>query len=91
MTSNHPNVQYAHHTFVVFTLKLFNMYNDIENIKSNKCCYKLNRQVLKRFLKIPQFSVKNLSDVLPPQASLTKQMVPCGVIPIKTLIVLWCL
>ena len=38
-----------------------------------------------------QFSVKNLSEVLPPQALETNEMVPCGVIPIRTLTVLWCL
>ena len=30
--------------------------------------------------KIPQFSVRNLSDIRPPQASDTKDTVPCGVI-----------
>ena len=41
--------------------------------------------------KKPQFSVGYLSEVLPPQASDTKEMFPWGGIPIKTLIVLWCL
>lgn len=39
----------------------------------------------------PQFSVKYLSEVLPPHARDMKEMVPCGVIPINTFIVLWCL
>ena len=30
-------------------------------------------------LKIPQFSVKNLSEVRPPHASETNEMLPCGV------------
>ena len=37
----------------------------------------------------PQFSVKYLSEVLPPHAWDIKEMVPCGVIPINTFIVLW--
>ena len=45
----------------------------------------------KRFFKIPQFSAKYLSEVHPPQASLTKETVPSGVIPVKTFKVLWCL
>ena len=42
-------------------------------------------------LKIPQFSVKNLSEVLPPHASETNEMLPCSVIPIKTMMVTICL
>ena len=42
-------------------------------------------------LKIPQFSVKNLSEVRPPHASEANVILPCGVMPIKTLMVLWCL
>ena len=37
---------------------------------------------------MPQFSVKNLSEVLPPQAFETNEIVPCGVMPIKTFTVL---
>ena len=37
--------------------------------------------------KNPQFSVKNLSEVRPPHDLETKEMEPCGVIPIKILIV----
>ena len=43
------------------------------------------------FSNMPQFSVKNLSEVLPPQAFETNEIVPCGVMPIKTFTVLWCL
>ena len=40
-------------------------------------------------LKIPQFSVKkNFSEVRPPHASKTNEILPCGVMPIKTLMVL---
>ena len=38
--------------------------------------------------KNPQFSVKNLLEVRPRYDSETKEMEPCGVIPIKILIVL---
>ena len=40
-------------------------------------------------LKIPQFSVKkNFSEAGPPHASKTNEILPCGVMPIKTLMVL---
>ena len=39
----------------------------------------------------PQFSVKCLSLTRPPHPSEMKHTVPCGVIPIKYFIVLWCL
>ena len=41
--------------------------------------------------KKPQFSGRYVSEVLPPQASDTKEMLPWGVIPIRTLPVLCCL
>ena len=41
-------------------------------------------------LKIPQFCVKTLSEVCPPRASETNEMLPCGVMPIKTLMAIWC-
>ena len=44
-----------------------------------------------RFLKIPQFSVKNLSEVLPSHAFDTNDIEPCGVISIRIFTVLWCL
>ena len=48
-------------------------------------------EIVKTLSNKPQFSVKCLSDVRPPQASDTKHTVPCGVMPIKTFMVLWCL
>ena len=39
----------------------------------------------------PECSVRYLSEVRPPQASLTNDTVPWGVIPMRILIVLWCL
>ena len=45
----------------------------------------------KSFFNMPQFSVRNFSEVLPPHAFETKDRVPEGVIPINTFTVLWCL
>ena len=42
----------------------------------------------RRLSKNPQFSVKTLLEVPPPYVSETKEMEPCGVMPIKILIVL---
>ena len=40
------------------------------------------------FLRIPQLSVRNLSDVLPPQAFDANEILPCGVIPTNIFTVL---
>ena len=42
----------------------------------------------RRLSKNPQFSVRTLLEVPPPYVSETKEMEPCGVMPIKILIVL---
>ena len=42
------------------------------------------------FSEIHSFQLK-IYDVRPPQASLTNEMDPCGVIPINTFTMLWCL
>jgi hypothetical protein len=70
---------------VQFGLAKLNTFMDSESVKPLSARTKSPGIKLSRK---PQFSVRNLSEVLPPQASLTKQIVPCGVIPINTLTVL---